>query len=75
MWFQMFLDPQNKKYPICTKGSCKVNKKGLRAAYSRSRQWRHEKIASKAKKKLNKKTKTKSRRRPRKSRRPKKSKI
>ena len=68
-----FLDPKNKKYPICAKGSCKVNKKGLHAAYSRSREWRHEKIASKAKKKLSKKSK--SRRRPKKSRRrPKKSK-
>jgi hypothetical protein len=49
-----FLDPKNKKYPICAKGSCKVNKKGLRAAYSRSRQWHHEKIANKARKKLKK---------------------
>jgi hypothetical protein len=72
-----FLDPKNKKYPICAKGSCKVNKKGLHAAYSRSREWHHEKIASKARKKLNKITKTKSRRRPKKTkskRNPKKTK-
>lgn len=71
-----FLDPKNKKYPICAKGSCKVNKKGLHAAYSRSRQWNREKIASTAKKKLSKgkRRPKKSKSRPKKSgRRPKKS--
>ena len=53
-----FLDAKNKKYPICAKGSCKVNKKGLHAAYSRSREWHHEKIAKKAKKQLKKKSKS-----------------
>ena len=34
--------PGNKKhpnFPICTKGTCKVNKKGLYAAYIRAKQW------------------------------------
>jgi hypothetical protein len=33
-----FLGP-NKKFPICTKGTCKVNPKGVYASYVRSRQW------------------------------------
>lgn len=34
--------PNNKKYPkfpICTKKTCKINTKGLYAAYIRARQW------------------------------------
>lgn len=26
-------------FPICAKGTCKINKKGLSAAYIRSKQW------------------------------------
>jgi len=33
-----FLGPK-KSFPICAKGTCKVNKKGLYAAYVRARQW------------------------------------
>ncbi len=32
-----FLGP-NKSFPICNKGTCKVNSKGIHAAYVRSRQ-------------------------------------
>ena len=33
-----FLGPK-KSFPICAKGTCKVNDKGLHAAYVRARQW------------------------------------
>ena len=33
-----FLGP-NKSFPVCTKNTCKVNKKGLKSAYIRARQW------------------------------------
>ena len=33
-----FLGP-NKSFPICAKGTCRVNDKGLYAAYIRARQW------------------------------------
>ena len=33
-----FLGPKV-SFPVCAKGTCKVNKKGLYAAYIRSRQW------------------------------------
>ena len=33
-----FLGP-NKSFPICTKNTCKVNKKGVYAAYIRSREY------------------------------------
>ena len=33
-----FLGPR-KSFPICTKGTCKVNSKGVYAAYIRARQW------------------------------------
>jgi hypothetical protein len=32
-------DKQHPNFPICTKGTCKVNSKGLYAAYIRARQW------------------------------------
>ncbi len=56
----------NKKYPnfpICTKGTCTINKKGLYAAYIRAKQWStkskfkkktYKKIALLAKDMLNK---------------------
>ena len=33
-----FLGPK-KSFPICTKGTCKVNPKGVYAAYIRAREW------------------------------------
>ena len=49
-----FLGP-NKSFPICTKNTCKVNKKGVRAAYMRAREYmtisgtrKYTKIANKA---------------------------
>jgi hypothetical protein len=32
-------DKQHPDFPICTKGTCKVNSKGLYAAYIRAKQW------------------------------------
>ena len=32
-------DKQHPDFPICAKGTCKVNTKGLYAAYIRARQW------------------------------------
>jgi hypothetical protein len=32
-------DRQHPDFPICTKGTCKVNSKGLWAAYVRAKQW------------------------------------
>jgi hypothetical protein len=56
-----FLGP-NKSFPICTKNTCKINKKGVHAAYSRARQWysirgtrKYKNIATKAYKLLYKK--------------------
>jgi hypothetical protein len=49
-----FLGP-NKSFPICTKNTCKVNKKGIYAAYVRAREYstirgtrKYKKIAKKA---------------------------
>lgn len=43
-----FLGP-NKSYPICKKNTCKVSKKGVYAAYVRSRQFHKRKVSRKAK--------------------------
>ena len=43
-----FLGPK-KSFPICAKGTCKVNKKGLWAAYIRSRQWGNKRSSYKGK--------------------------
>ena len=32
-------DKQHPDFPICAKGTCKINKKGLWAAYIRAKQW------------------------------------
>jgi len=32
-------DKQHPDFPICAKGTCKINKKGLWAAYIRAREW------------------------------------
>lgn len=36
-----FLGPRSnpKSFPICTKNTCKINRRGVQAAYIRSRQW------------------------------------
>lgn len=44
-----FLGP-GKSYPICTKNTCKINKKGVYSAFIRSRQFHHKNISQKAKK-------------------------
>jgi hypothetical protein len=53
-----FLGP-NKTFPICTKNTCRINKKGIRAAYNRAREYitikgtqKYKKIANKAYKML-----------------------
>ena len=43
-----FLGP-NMSFPVCTKGTCKINKKGVQSAYNRARQFKRTRIASKAK--------------------------
>lgn len=48
-----FLGP-NKSYPICIKNTCKVSKKGVYAAYVRSRQYHKKSISQKAAFLLNK---------------------
>jgi hypothetical protein len=48
-----FLGPK-KSFPICKKNTCKRSKKGVYAAYIRARQYKHTKIASRAKKILKK---------------------
>ena len=40
-----FLQPKTLAFPICAKNSCKVSCDGLRAAYSRARQFRRSKVA------------------------------
>jgi hypothetical protein len=39
-----------RSYPICTKGTNKVNQKGIWAAYVRARQYKNKTVAQKAKK-------------------------
>ena len=46
-----FLGP-GKSYPICTKNTCKVNPKGVYAAFIRSRQFYRKNISRKANKML-----------------------
>lgn len=55
-----FLGP-NKTFPICTKNTCKVNKKGVYAALIRANEWatlkgtqKYRKIATRARKMLKK---------------------
>jgi hypothetical protein len=48
-----FLGP-NKSYPICVKNTCKISKKGIYAAYVRSRQYHKKNISKKATFLLNK---------------------
>ena len=46
-----FLGPR-KSFPICKKNTCEVSKKGLYAAYVRSRQYHRNNISKKAKKQI-----------------------
>ncbi len=53
-----FLGP-NKTFPICTKNTCRINKKGIHAAYNRAREYmtikgtqKYKKISNKAYKML-----------------------
>lgn len=46
-----FLGPR-KSYPICTKNTCKLNPKGVYAAFIRSRQFHRKNISQKANKML-----------------------
>lgn len=48
-----FLGP-GKSYPICTKNTCKINRKGVYSAYIRSRQYNDNKISKRANKMLKK---------------------
>ena len=43
-----FLGPR-KSFPICTKGTCKVNSKGVYAAYIRAREWGKKRSSYKSK--------------------------
>lgn len=43
-----FLGP-NKSFPICARGTCKINNKGLYAAYVRARQWGKKRSSYKGK--------------------------
>jgi hypothetical protein len=52
-----FLEPKTKKYPICSKNSCKINKKGLQSAYNRAMQYGRDDIALKSRKKMEKEVK------------------
>lgn len=42
-----FLGPKQ-SYPICTKNTCKINKKGVYSAFIRSRQFHRKNISRKA---------------------------
>lgn len=46
-----FLGPQT-SFPICTKGTCNINRKGVQSAYNRARQYHRSFIAHRAKKLL-----------------------
>ena len=41
-----FLGP--KTFPICTKKTCTINPRGVHAAYTRARQWKYTRIATRA---------------------------
>ena len=48
-----FLGPGT-SFPICRRNTCRVSPRGVHAAYSRARQWKHDKVASRAKRLLKK---------------------
>jgi hypothetical protein len=41
---------KDKSYPICRKNTCKIEKKGVYAAYVRSRQYKKSNVSKKAQK-------------------------
>ena len=43
-------DKQHPDFPICARGTCKVNKKGLYAAYVRAKQWGNKRSSYKTSK-------------------------
>jgi len=49
-----FLGP-NKSFPICTRKTCKINRKGVYAAYVRAREWKYRNISAKARRLLTRK--------------------
>jgi len=46
---------KGKSFPICKKNTCKISRKGVYAAYVRARQTKHNRVAQKAKRMLQKK--------------------
>ena len=46
-----FLGP-NRSFPICKKNTCKIDRRGVQAAFNRARQWGYTHIAKRAKKLL-----------------------
>jgi hypothetical protein len=46
-----FLGPK-KSFPVCAKGTCKVNKKGAYAAYVRAKQWGNRRSSYKSRGKM-----------------------
>lgn len=64
---------KKKKYPICKKNTCKISKKGVWAAYVRSREMHKRSISSKAKKLIRKMSRKKRSSKKKSSRRKKTS--
>jgi hypothetical protein len=48
-----FLGPKM-SYPICVRGTCKVDRRGVQSAYNRARQYKRVSVATKAKQILKK---------------------
>lgn len=42
-------DKQHPDFPICTKGTCRINRKGLWAAFVRAREWGNKRSSYKGK--------------------------
>jgi hypothetical protein len=72
-----FLLPSQLKFPICSKGSCKINCKGLVAAKNRAAQWKYSSVLKKASKMIDKRGFTKKSRsgKKKKERKIKRSKV
>lgn len=43
-----FLGPGT-SFPICKRNTCTISPRGVHAAYGRAREWKHDKVASRAK--------------------------
>lgn len=48
-----FLGPKM-SFPICDRGTCKIDRRGIQSAYNRARQFKRRSIAAKARKLLGK---------------------